>query len=666
MIIVKKAMNLRSLLVTGVLATSACSRENAPSVPESVVVVDDSAGRIVNAASLSPDGTRLVYTQVVDGGRGNLFVSATDGSNRVHVTHGVWENAPLWSPDGKWIAYQNEDPDFDVFVISADGSTLPRQLSSGRAVDVPSSWLEDGSGVIVNRIDGDEYPVVLPLNGGRERRIGPVMAGNLHGVWSPNGAYFGFDLHQGGKNTVWVQDSAAGSAPRQLTTEGLENAPASSMWSPDGKQILYTSQRTGTLDIHVLDVESGASRQLTSDVRDDLGGRWSPDGKWIAFISDRGGQRDVWLMPSAGGNAVRLTNDAAVESGLRWGEDGKSVYYMRAQNAVEIQLVPIAGGSARTLRAWDEYAVGSARLSPDGKTVIFDTDRVGNGDVFTLPVTGGEPASFGSSPRADYGANYSPDGSQVALLSTRAGTADIWVLPASGGEARNLTSAPGVEVDPEWSPDGTMIAFGSSRDVGGSDLWVIPSAGGSPTRLTTGNVRPQFTQWSPDSKHLYFIGQRPGGGEGRDYFRIAAAGGRLEPLGARPGIGFARLSRDGSRVAYSSYERGWALVHVMPASGGASTRVSRDTANVYEGSVYWTLGDSLLIVGALDLAANRDAAELWTHRLSDGSRNQLTHTLGFEEPQAFTPEGKDILTVVRTERRQIKRVSVAELVGSRE
>jgi len=119
-------------------------------------------------------------------------------------------------------------------------------------------------------------------------------------------------------------------------------------------------------------------------------------------------------------------------------------------------------------------------------------------------------------------------------------------------------------------------------------------------------------------------------------------------------------------AVYASFERGWALLYVIPANGGESVRVTRDTTNVYHGGALWVPGDSLLVVGALDLEANRDAGELWTYRLSDGSWNRLTRTLGFEGPQAFTPDGKDILTILGTERRQIKRVTVADLVGGRQ
>lgn len=659
-------MILRYVFAAGAIALFACSRPDTAAEPVSVVVLDDSTGRLVSPVAVSPDGARIAYTKVV-GGRSAVFVSDLDGGNAIRVSHGVWDAHPVWSPDGRWIAYQGEDPSYDIYVVPSDGSAPARIIAQGPERDFPYAWLNDGSGVLFNRTAaGDERPMVVPLDGGPARRIGPVMQGNLHATWSPDGAYLGFDLHQFGKNTVWVVDSAAGSQPRQLTDEGLENAPSASMWSPDSRQIVYTSRRTGTLDIWILDVASGQARQLTNDVRDDLSPFWSPDGRWIAFISDRGGQVDLWVIAAAGGNAARLTNDVAVESNPRWTADGKSLLYTTTSTQVELQLVPIAGGPARTLRSWKEYGIGSARLSPDGQTVIFDTDRVENGELFTMPVSGGEPVPFAPSPRRDVSPRYSFDGKQVAFLSDRGGSVDIWVTSAAGGEPRNLLSAPGDESEVHWSPDGTQIAFASNRDVGGGDLWVIPVSGGEARRLTNQNLRPTWVQWSPDGRYLYFVGQRPGGTGLSDYFRVPAAGGRTESLGARPTIGTAQLSHDGRQVAYAYFERGWAFLNLMPVSGGPSTPVTTDTTSVYHSGAAWSFGDSLLIVVALDLVSNRDVADLWTYRLSDGRWNQITSSVyGFEEIQGLTRDARDVLVLVRSDRSQIRRVSVETITTPR-
>ena len=658
---------LRLALAPMVFLLLACGGEETPREPESVLIADDSTGRIFDGAVPSPDGTRLAFTKVVDGGKSTIFVSAPDGSNPVRITRGVWDVNPVWSPDGKWIAYQGEDPAFDLYIVASDGSAPARLLSGGFPVDNPTQWLHDGSGVLFNRAGaGDMHPMAVAVSGGAPRRVGPVMQGDLHAAWSPDGSMLGFDVHQGDGSTLWVQDSASGSTPRRMTSEGLESGAVATMWSPDGKQIAYISRRTGTDDIWILDVANGQTRQLTNDVRDDNNPRWSPDGRWIAFTSERGGQRDLWLVPSAGGTAVRVTNSVDAEIQPRWARDGNSLYYLADRTATELQLVPLAGGPARVLRSWGpEAIIDGARLSPDGKTVLYWTNRSTGGDIFSLPIAGGEPALFASSPRFDADARFSPDGSTVAFVSERGGSRDVWIVPAAGGEPRNLTASPGNESAPAWSPDGKQIAFASNRDVGGADLWVIDLAGGGPRRLTQDNLRPELYQWSPDGRYLYFSGFKSSGSEGRDVFRVPAAGGRPEGLGAKATSGLANLSRDGNQIAYSSFERGWAFIHLVPASGGPSRRLTSDTSNVYHLMGTWGRGDSLLVVSALDLAANRDAGDVFTIRMPDGRWDQLTHTPGFEMVEELSADGRQILVIVRTSRNQIRRVSVADLVSGR-
>jgi Tol biopolymer transport system component len=126
--------------------------------------------------------------------------------------------------------------------------------------------------------------------------------------------------------TIWVADST-GHHPRQLTTDGFENFAegGGTAWSPDGKELLYESRRTGTSDIWVVPADSGAPRQLTRDIRNDWAPRWSPDGRWVAFLSDRGKQTDVWVVPAAGGQELRVTDDANVEDLMQWLSGGRAV-----------------------------------------------------------------------------------------------------------------------------------------------------------------------------------------------------------------------------------------------------------------------------------------------------------------------------------------------------
>jgi TolB protein len=656
----------RLTLIGIALFLAGCAGEPQSAGPDLGLVVDDSLGNMTGTPSPSPDGTRIAFNRTV-AGRSNVFVIGVDGSNPVQLTRGVWDVAPAlaWSPDGRWIAYHAEDPDFDVFVVASDGSSSPRQLTSGPERDFPSEWLPDGSGIVVNRTAvGNEHPVVVPLDGGPVRRLGPELTGDLHGGVSPDGTRLAFDVHTGsGQATIWVQDLAPGSAPRQLTTEGLENLAGPFAWSPDGTSLLYTSERTGTRDIWILDVTSGSARQLTSDVRNDIQPRWSPDGRFIAFLSDRGGQTDLWIQAAAGGAAQRVTNDRAIETPARWSSDGQSLFFRSARNEDELVVMPPDGGAPRILVSLPGYTINSANLAPDGATALYSTNRSGNFDIWSVPTAGGEPAVFAASPLSDGNPRFSPDGSQVLFSSDRGGQPDLWLAPAGGGEPRQLTNDRALEGETAWSPDGKHIVFSSTRGGAGGDLWTQSVGGGEAMRLTTGSMRPFTPHWSRDGRSIYFVGERPGGG--RELYRVSATGGTPQPLGARPGIGTADLSPDGTQLAYSSFEGGWAFVDLIPAAGGAPQRVTRKTEAVFQPSAVWTRDGSSLLVHDLDLEANRDATDLFSLRLADSTWQRLTQTPRASEfIMNLSADGRQVLVGRTATDSRILRANLASLLGA--
>jgi len=129
----------RTVAITGItLFLVACTGETVRPGPEPSLLVDDSTGVLVSGGIPSPDGSRIAFAQSV-AGKSAIWVAAPDGSNRVQRTHGVWDYEPWWSPDGKWIAYFSESPDFDLLVVSPD-SGEPRLLSGGPPRDSPRGW----------------------------------------------------------------------------------------------------------------------------------------------------------------------------------------------------------------------------------------------------------------------------------------------------------------------------------------------------------------------------------------------------------------------------------------------------------------------------------------------------------------------------------------------
>jgi Tol biopolymer transport system component len=651
----------RTVFAAGLMvALAACQGGDGGPDLEYTVVVNDDAGQ-PSSPTLSPDGMRLAYSMPVEG-RAAIFVANADGSDPSQLTHGVWDDYPSWSPDGGWIAYVAESPDFDVFVVPSNGGE-PRQLTSGPASDFAGGWLPDGSAVVVYRTSaGVTQTLAVLLDGGAERPLLPHMEGSQYVTVSPDGSKAAFDLHRGAEGTIWVQDLAGG-APRQLTSEGREDAsPTSEMWSPDGRHLAYVSQSTGTGNIWIADVESGDLRQLTSGIHNDWQHTWSPDGRWIAFLSDRSGQTDLWLVAAGGGQAMRVTQDLAVEVNPEWSPDGQTLYYGWSESKTELQVIPVDGGSSRVLVAWPGYGVGAVRVSPDGHTILFGSNRSGNFDIWSVPFEGGEPTPFVASPLDDFLPLFSPDGSQVLFGSNRAGSRDLWVMPAAGGEARQLTDWPSSEAQARWSPDGAMIAFVSDREATTGDLWIVTAAGGEAQRLTTGAGVRSGLDWAPDGRAIYYVGATPTAQS--ELYRIPVTGGRPSALGADPHIGNGDLSPDGSQYAYSVWEGGWAFIEVIPTTGGAPRRLTTQTERVFQSAVRWSPDGAHMVVSDYDLVNGTD--DLLMVTWPEGNWRPLTQTPGISEGLwALTPDGRQMVVTATSSSSRIMSVSVARLVEER-
>ena len=151
-------------------------------------------------------------------------------------------------------------------------------------------------------------------------------------------------------------------------------------------------------------------------------------------------------------------------------------------------------------------------LSPDGREIAF----VSGGDIWTVPVTGGEARLLVSHPANESRPLYSPDGRALAFVSTRTGQPDIYVLSLADGALRRLTWDDAGEGLSGWSKDSRWVIFSSSsRDISGmNDVYKIAADGGTPMPITAdGYVSEFFGTPSPDGKLLAFSARGVGSGQ---------------------------------------------------------------------------------------------------------------------------------------------------------
>jgi len=571
----------------------ACGRTDSPAGAGRTTIVP---GPGTYGYDFSKDG-RLAFAKFV-AGKSAIYVADGAGTAARRVSFGIWDTAPLWSPDGRWIAFSRDAGGHsDAVIIPSDSG--PERVVGGTSADEGSNaWLPNGSGILFSRgtARGFETWIYDVANGSSAKLFD--VDGSTNSFPSPDGKFVVYTLRKGGKSTIWLWD-AAKKTHRQLTTEGFEYLSFEGV-SPDGRSVLYESYRTGTGDLWRIDVASGKRQQLTRDVASDWSGRWSPDGRRIVFMSNRGGQPDVWMLTTGEGDAHRLTDDALAESAPGWTPDGRGVVVNVGLGQAHLYALPVAGGAAVPLTSGD-WTVFDAEVSRDGSQVAYVGTRNGDDDIWTMPVRGGEAVLVSGGPGPDEQPSWSPDGKQIAFISSRSGNRDIWIAPAAGGTAGRLTDWPTEESRPRWSPDGKTIAFLSNRESSGLDIWTMPVAGGRATKRTTLGLVQQEFYWSPDSKTIVFPAQVETSG-GLAVFTLPANG--VAPKLVVPATSFMpKWSPDGRAIKVGKCTAGYCVTEIWSAEGKYLRTLSAKP-NVYEGAAAWSMDGSQLLIGWQDLVGD--------------------------------------------------------------
>lgn len=315
--------------------------------------------------------------------------------------------------------------------------------------------------------------------------------------WSPDGSRLLFSSGLGGLMTVPAAGGFPLRVPIRLGEAGHFLASQTPRWSPDGRWISFVSNRSGSPEIWLWSVETGEGRQLTR-----LGGRligsyrWAPDGRSIALATDRSGDMDVWRVSVPDGAATRLTDDPRYEVEPSWSSDSRHLLYVRLDttwNDHTVLEIPASGGEARVVArdtGFFDYGGGAdfgpARYSPDGRSVLFPSQRSGWINYWIVPRSGGEPRRVAPEPADQSHARWAPDGSRVAFVSNRDGTQLLRVVDIGGGDPRTLVAPSGMGVvdAPEWSPDGRLISYTLETPTSPRDLQVVEVESGETRRLT--------------------------------------------------------------------------------------------------------------------------------------------------------------------------------------
>ena len=313
----------------------------------------------------------------------------------------------------------------------------------------------------------------------------PAVGGSRTPKWAPDGSRITFVSPHGGIAALDVERGGVTTLVEnvQLSGVGSLGAPQPT-WSPDGRWIAYTSDKGGAPDIWLWSAEDGSDLRLTRLAARANGLAWSPDGRWIAFSGDRFGNMDIWKVSVPDGEVHRLTDDVLYEGYPSWSPDSERLFYVRMDDRwVDHDVIEIHpdGTNPRVVvedRGFFDYragrAFGSAQPSPDGRMLLFRSQRSGWLNFWVAPVQGGEPRRIAASDHDQSDARWSPDGKEVSYTENRGGVHSLRVVAAEGGEPEVLVDpGTGAALRPEWSPDGKGISYTFETPVRPAELFIF-------------------------------------------------------------------------------------------------------------------------------------------------------------------------------------------------
>lgn len=226
-----------------------------------------------------------------------------------------------------------------------------------------------------------------------------------------------------------------------------------------GYQVLITSVRTGDTEIFAIDPQTGDARNLSrSPASEDRYPMWSPDGKRIVFTSNRNGEVfDIFVMDADGSNVRQLTREKAPAVCYFPTWQANRIYFGLDRNGKGLigSISPDGSGFKIAADGRDPC------ISPDGKTIAF-TERVGKGYcVFAMDADGKNRRQL-TTHEDEIGAvcpTWSPDGKKI-LYSDQVGEAlELFVCDADGKNQTRLSKLNKISSSPGWSPDGKWISF---------------------------------------------------------------------------------------------------------------------------------------------------------------------------------------------------------------
>lgn len=360
-----------------------------------------------------------------------------------------------------------------------------------------------------------------------------------------------------------VSQKNANAKPIGIDDLFFSRSIAGGTWSPDGKEIAFSTNLTGRFNLWKVASTGGWPVQLAVSDDRQYAPAWSPDGKWIVWQQDHAGNEayEIYAIPSAGGDPVNLTNTSTFTEtnpvfsphstqlaiGLKsttapttdvavldlhtrsvrnltnektadrswtpvaWSSDGKTIYANRSDplRVSEIARIDVATGAIEKLTPSSNVRYAATALSPDDRTLLLTSNEKGGYDNVALLDIATKKLTWLTDLKWEAASgDFSPDGKWLTYVVNEDGRTDAYIMPAAGGAAQTVALPAGVNDfagrPSPFSPSGDRILATHQSATQPGDFWIIDLKSGKAAQLTHSAIASLDAAVLPQSQIVHY------------------------------------------------------------------------------------------------------------------------------------------------------------------